>query len=164
MPDITGRALSRIEIAVVLRNGCLKHGRTKIRGVGETLGKRVVGQERKSMGVTPAHVDVAGVVPALCRVLQQIDGAYRERQTDGIHLGRQNSSGDKADLRERTARANRARSGRRVVDKMCALQMKTVVAQEAYFESRLAAQALFHRGAPLLQVLSRRVQIHRREA
>ena len=76
--DVAARALFGVEVVVVLRNGGFEHGRAEVRSVLESLGEGVVGQEAEAVRVAAAHVDVAGVVPALRGVFEQVDGAHRE--------------------------------------------------------------------------------------
>src|SRR5580765_2990265 len=78
MPDITARTPLGIEVAIVLRNRRLKHRRTKIRRVAQILGPGIVRKKRQPLRISTSHVDVTCVVPALRRVLEQVDGAHRK--------------------------------------------------------------------------------------
>ena len=79
------------------------------------------------MCVAAAHIDVSGVVPTLCRVFEQVDGAYwTEERIVGIgdrHRRRQHCSGNELHALELPARLDRAGSGLRVVDEVRTLQV-----------------------------------------
>src|ERR1035437_6218520 len=63
----------------------------------------------------------------------------------------------------RTARLNQAGTRLRVIDEVGALQVESACAEVADFKRGLTAQLLLERGAPLLNVLRRRVQLQRGE-
>src|SRR5207245_6907432 len=81
VPHVTSRAFLGGEIIIVLRNGSFEHRRAKIRSVTQVLRPCVVSEERQSVRIAATYVYVSGVIPALRRVLQEVDGAYRK--TDG---------------------------------------------------------------------------------
>src|SRR5947209_4070866 len=69
------------------------------------------------------HVHVAGVVPALGRVLQQVHGADRECRTGHVHAGWKCRVLDEADFGKRAAWLDQSRTGFRIVDQVRALQV-----------------------------------------
>src|SRR6266852_9530168 len=126
------------------------------------------------MRVTAAHVDVAGVVPSLRGVGQQVDGADgraertggtagRRRRRDGYVAG-QGCAVYELEKLQRAARSDGPGTRRRVVDEVGALQVNAARAEITDFESRFAAEAFFNGGAPLLDVFGRRVGIEGGEA
>src|SRR5215831_2747471 len=157
MADIAGRTFFSCQITVVLRDGGLEHGCTKVWRVRETLGEGVVSQEGESMCITAPHVHIAGVIPALRCIFQQVDGADGENRAYRIHARRQDGAGHKTDFREWPARADRTRSRRRVVDEMCALQVDTMVPKISDLQSCFSSKAFFNRRTPLFEILRRRV-------
>ncbi len=156
--DVAAQAFLSIQVVVVLRSSRLEHGRAEIRRVLERLSERVVGEKAQAVGVTAAHIHVPRVVPALRCVLKQVDGADRKRSVEGWRFsdgGRKGAVGDEADPRMRTARLNEPRPGLRIVDEVRPLQMKSARAEVTHFKRCFAAQLLFERSAPLLDVLRR---------
>ena len=104
------RPLFGVQVVIVLRRGRLEHRRAEVRRVLERLGEGVVGQEAEAVGIAAPHVHVAGVIPALRGVFEQIDGADRKCRADHGHIGGKDGVGDEADLGMRTARLNQARA------------------------------------------------------
>src|SRR5437868_13218221 len=167
MADIATRSFFCCEVAVVLRDRGLVHGRTKIGRVGEVLGKCVIDQEAQAARIPPAHVYIACVIPTLCCVLQQINGAYGERLAlhDDIRTARcQNGTGDEGQCLERTPWSKRTWTRSRIVDQVRPLQMKTSRAQIPDFDGCICSEAFLYRTVPLLNVLCRRVRIEGGEA
>src|ERR1700687_1428075 len=120
------------------------------------------------MGITTPHIDVARVVPALRGVLQQIDGADGKRHALDHRIrhtaGWQRRIGDEAQRLERAPWSNRAGSGRRVINQVRSLQVKTARAEITDLEGRILPQALLHGTIPLLNVLRWRMWIECRKA
>src|SRR6267142_6444583 len=128
MPDVAPRALFKVQIPIVLRDGGFVHGRTEVRRVGQILGEGIVGQKAEPMRIAAADIHVTRVVPTLRGVFQQIDGADRESFT--LHYGggaarRQHRTRHKSKRLEGAPRAKRARSGESVVDQVRSLQVET---------------------------------------
>src|SRR5438105_2378827 len=88
MADIASRTFLRVQVAVVLGDGGLVHGRTEVWRIGQGLGICVVSEKAKAVGVLAADVHVPGVIPALRRIFEAIDGAYGESLAldDGIGI------------------------------------------------------------------------------
>jgi hypothetical protein len=112
------------------------------------------------MRVAAANVDVAGVVPGLRGVGEQVDGADGSAQRAGGAAGgrrrRNGNAGGQAGVcyefknLERAARADGAGAWRRVVNEVGALKMNAAGAEVADFEGGFAAETLFDGGTPLL--------------
>src|SRR6185437_6613286 len=124
MSNIASRTFLRIQVIVVLGYRRLEHGRSEIRSIFQRFGERIVGQETQSVCVTPTHVHVACVIPALSRVFEQIDGADREGGAGNRDVRWEHRIGNKAYLRKWAARLDEARTRQCVIDEMCALQME----------------------------------------
>src|SRR5947207_15258046 len=110
------------------------------------------------MRIAPAHIDVPGVIPALCAVFQQVDGADGESHAlnhRACTAGRQGSVRHEGQSFERPPRSQRAGSRKRVVDQMSALQMETPRANIPNFDRSVGIEALLYRSIPLLYVLRR---------
>ena len=120
------------------------------------------------MRVLPAHVHIACVVPALRRIFQPVDRAYRESlaldNCVGITARGQSGSVYKGKGFERAPWANGSRSRWGVVDQVSPLKVKSARAQVADRERCVGAEALLQLAVPLLDVLRRRIGIERREA
>src|SRR6202030_4799210 len=126
-------ALFRGEIRIVLRDGGLEHRGAEIGSVAETLGIGVVGKQAETVRVTAADIDIAGVVPRLRGIGEQVDGADGSAESaDGATGGRRGRNGHGAgetgvsyefEKFERAARADGARPGRRVIDEVGALKV-----------------------------------------
>src|SRR5260221_3801085 len=126
------------------------------------------------MRVSAADIDIAGVVPGLRGVGEQVDGADGSAQrAGGATCRRSRRSGeawgqagvrDEFQERERAARPDGAGAWRRVVDEVGALEMNAASTEVAELESGFAAETLFDGGAPLLDVLGGRVGIEGSEA
>src|SRR5580765_9000212 len=111
----------RLEIAVVLRNCAFVHRGAEVRGIRQILGQGVVRQETQAVGIFAAHIHVAGVIPALRGVFEQVDGADWEglALNDSVGAaGSQDGSGYEAQSVERATRAERSRARRGVVDEV----------------------------------------------
>src|SRR5207302_19457 len=115
MTNVAPGAFFRGQGVIVLRNGSLKHRRPEIRRVAQVLRPGVVAEEGQTMREAAADIDVPGVVPALCRVLQQVDGTDREDCAYQVEVGRQDRIRHEADGFERTARTDGARTRRSVI-------------------------------------------------
>ena len=111
-----------------------------------------------------ADVDVAGVVPALGGVLEQVDGGDGEGVGDADDVGRQGGVGDEADLAEGSAGLNGTGAGLRIVDEVGALKVPTAGAEVADLDGGRGAELFFDVGGPLLDVLRGGVDLHRGEA
>src|SRR5437667_4907514 len=125
------------------------------------------------MRVTAANVDIPSVVPALRRVFQKIDCAYREAhgaawasrcRRDVSYVARECGVWHESDFGKRTAGPDRSRSWRCVVDQVGALQVNAVRAEISDLKTGAVPQAFFDRTAPLLEVLRRRMRVHRGKA
>ena len=132
------------QVVVVLRDGGLKHRRAEVGCVAQVLRPGVIREQREPMLITPAHVYISGVIPALCRVLQQVDGADREAhlscgasrgRSDVGHTRWQGGVRHKRNDRVRSARSDGSGTRRRIVDQMRALQVQAVRAQVADLQS-----------------------------
>ncbi len=167
MAYITARPFFGVEVQVVLRDGRFVHGRAKVRRIGQVLGIGIVGQKAQAVRIATSQVNVARVVPALRCVLQQVDGADRESlalDNGGRATRRQLGPGNKCQRLERTPGAQRAGSGKRVIDQVRSLQVKAAGAEISDFDRRVLPQTLLHRTIPLLNVLRRGVGIECRKA
>src|SRR4030095_14481967 len=78
VPNIASRAFFCSKVVVVLWNRGLEHRRAEIRGIRQILCKRVISENGRTALVAAANIDIASVVPALCRVLEEVDTANRE--------------------------------------------------------------------------------------
>src|SRR5205085_7602517 len=119
-------------IAVVLRDRAFVHGRAEVGRVRQVLGIGVIRQKAETAGILPANIYVTGVVPTLRRIFEQIDCADRERLAldDGVGAARREYCvWNKTECLERTARAERAGSRRRVMDQVRALQVQSARAE-----------------------------------
>src|SRR5260221_5550245 len=126
------------------------------------------------MRVSAADIDIAGVVPGLRGVGEQVDGADGSAQRAGgatCRRSRRNGDAcgqagvcDEFQELERAARPDGAGAWRRVVDEVGALEMNAASTEVAELESGFAAETLFDGGAPLLDVLGGRVGIEGSEA
>src|SRR5437016_13026638 len=76
--DVTSEPLLRGQIGIVLGSGRLEHRRSKVGRIAEVLCKRIVRQHRPAPSETASNICVAGFVPTLRGVLQQVDAADRE--------------------------------------------------------------------------------------
>src|SRR5256885_1532396 len=118
------------------------------------------------MRVPAAQVHVAGVVPTLRAVFQQVDRAHRKcfALNDGVSTAwGEFGAVDKCKRFEWAAGSRRARTRQCVVDQVRALQMKTARAEITDFERRVSPETLLQREIPLLDVLRGRVRIERRK-
>ncbi len=96
--DVAGGAFFCIQIVVVLRNGRLEHRGAKVRSVLERFRERVVGEETEAVGIATARVHIACVIPALRRILEQVDGTDGEGGAGDGDAGREDGVGNKTDL------------------------------------------------------------------
>src|SRR5258708_32048424 len=121
-----------------------------------------------------ADIDIAGVVPGLRGVGEQVDGAdgsakracgatCRRSRRNGDTCGQAGVCDEFQEL-ERAAGPDGAGAWRRVVDEVGALEMNAASTEVAELESGFAAETLFDGSAPLLDVLGRRVGIEGSEA
>jgi len=126
------------------------------------------------MRVSAADIDIAGVVPGLRGVGEQVDGAdgsakracgatCRRSRRNGDTCGQAGVCDEFQEL-ERAAGPDGAGAWRRVVDEVGALEMNAASTEVAELESGFAAETLFDGSAPLLDVLGRRVGIEGSEA
>src|SRR5262249_41434252 len=155
------------QVAVVLRNRRFIHWRPEIRCVGQALREGVIRKKTQSLGITPPQVHIARVVPALRAVLQQVDRAHRKSLALNHRVGAARSQSRtwyKGKRFERTPWPKGAGSRQRVIDQMCALQMKTARAEITDFDRSISSSAFLQRSTPLLYVLRRRMRIKRGEA
>src|ERR1700754_1523216 len=159
MAHVASKSLLQSQIVVVLWRCRFKHRRTKIRGIAQVLTKSVVSQKRPTATETPAHIDVARVIPTLRGILQQVNPAYRKRCIGNRDVVRKNHARKEAQSSERPAWSNRARPGRRIIDQMRTLKMQSVRSQIAEFERGVRPQTLLDRTTPLFDVLRRRVEL-----
>src|SRR5262249_19952365 len=131
---IASRPFFRRQVIVILRNCGLKHRGTEVRRITQVLRPGIVSQESPTANITTANVHIAGVVPALRRVLQEVDGT--DRETDGAvgascrgrnirDIGRQLCPFNETDAWERTAWPNGSRPRRRVVNQVSTLKVQT---------------------------------------
>src|SRR5256885_645047 len=107
------------------------------------------------MRVPAAQVDVAGVVPTLRAVFQQVDRADRKcfALNDGVSTAcGEFGAVDKCKRFEWAARSKRTGAGQRVVDQVRALQMKTARTEIPGFERNVPPETLLQRKIPLLDV------------
>src|SRR5437763_16196068 len=77
--NVTSKHLLRGQIGIVLGSGRLEHRGSKVRRIAEVLCKRIVRQHGPASREASSNIYVAGFVPALRGVLQQVDAADRER-------------------------------------------------------------------------------------
>src|SRR5438270_4002083 len=119
------------------------------------------------MRIVAADVDVAGIVPALGAVLEQVDGADRKGlalDDGGGAAGRQCCVGHECEGLEGAARPKRSWARERVVDQVSALEVKAARAEIADFDRSAVAEAFLHRAIPLLDILRGGMRIERGEA
>src|SRR5713101_3443750 len=76
MPHVAAGPFLRRQVAVVLRDRGLVHGRAEVGRVSQSFGKGVVRQEAEPVGISSANVYVGRVIPTLRRVLQPVDRAH----------------------------------------------------------------------------------------
>jgi hypothetical protein len=173
MTNVARRSALGGEIIVVLRDCRFEHGRTKIWSIAEVFRPGIVRKECKAAREASTDVDVTGVIPALCAVLQQIDGA--DWKTNLIvwapasrsrvgHISRQCCIWHKTNLGKRPAWTDWPRARRRIVNQVGALQVETVRSQVSNLERCLMPEAFLDRTAPLLDVLRRSMRVHGGEA
>ena len=143
-------------------------GERKSGALVRVLRKRVIRQEAESVGILAPHVHVAGVIPTLRRVLEQVDRAHgKSLALDngvGIAAGRQHGAADKGKRLEGAPRSNRARSRRSIVDQVSALQVKTARSQIAYGQRTCCRRSSSPTGCSTAARIARRVGIECREA
>src|SRR5262249_30562793 len=127
-------------------------------------GPGVVSQKSEPGRMPATNIDVSGVVPALGRVLEEVDGTDRERGTQNGNVARQHRSGQETKSLEWPPRTDGTATSCPVLDQMSSLQVKAMDAEISDFQRGLLAEALFHRSTPLLDILGRRVELDRGEA
>src|SRR4051812_7970146 len=162
MAHVTSWTLLSGEVAIVLRDRALIHGRTKVRRIAEVFRKGVVSEKTQTVGVPAAYVHISRVIPALGRVFQQVNRAYREglALNDSVcAAGNQHRVGDEAQRLEGAPRAKRSRTWRRIIDQVGALQVETAGSEIADFECSARSESLFDLRVPLLNVLGGSVGI-----
>src|SRR6185437_2577265 len=103
---------------------------------------------------------IARVIPALCRIFEQVDRAHAKRRTGHRDVGRNDRIRNEADLFEWSPRLNRSGSWLRIVDQVRALQVEAARTEVADLNHRARSDTLFDRRAPLLDVLRRRMRLH----
>src|SRR5947207_9225441 len=153
MAHVTTWTLLSGEVAIVLRDRAFIHGRTKIRSIAEIFRKGVVSEKTQAVGVPAAYVHISRVIPALGRVFQQVNRAYREglALNDSVcAAGNQHRVWDEAQRLERAPRAKRSRTWRRIIDQVGELQVETAGSEIADFECGGRAQTRFGLRVPLL--------------
>src|SRR5262245_12765178 len=78
VPNIASRTFFCSKVVIVLGDRGFEHRRAKIRSIRQILCKCVIPENGQPPLVAAANIDIAGVIPALCRVLEEIDTANRE--------------------------------------------------------------------------------------
>src|SRR5712675_2815245 len=127
--NVASEPLLRGQIGIVLRSGRLEHRGSKVGRIAEVLGKRIVRQHRPAASEAASNICVAGFVPTLRGVLQQVDAADREGGAGNSDVRRQNHAGQKAEHLEGPAWSNRSGSGSSIINEMRPLQMHTMRSQ-----------------------------------
>lgn len=143
----------RVQIVVILGHGRFEHRRAKIGRVTEVLRESVVPEQAEAVRITPAKVDITGIVPASSGVLEDVDGADGEGGTGHLNAGWEHRSIDEGCGRVRAPGLEQAGTRQRVVDKVCALQVESTSAQVSDFEGRVLGKSFLNGGAPLLDIL-----------
>src|ERR1700682_4703030 len=164
MTDVASRRLFQSQVRIVLRRCRFKHRRAKIRRIAEILCVSIVGEKGPTFSKTASHIHVTCLVPALCRVLQQINAAHRKRSIGYCNVVRQDHSRQETQRLERSAWSDGAGTGRRVINQVAALQVHTMGSEVAKFQRHLWTETLLDGTTPLLDVLRRRVELHGGEA
>src|SRR6266576_5347078 len=77
--NVTGEPLLSGQVGIVLWSSRLEHRRSKVRRITEVLRKRIVGEECPPTSKPATDVHVTSFIPALRRVLEQVDATDRER-------------------------------------------------------------------------------------
>src|SRR5262249_59885584 len=104
--------------------------------VGEVLAVGIVCQQTQAVGVTAANVDIARVVPAARRILQQVDRAHRKGRIQDGDVGRKYRAVHEARGLVWPPRLNQAGPGKHIVDEVSPLQVQAAVSQIADLQDR----------------------------
>src|ERR1051325_2755443 len=89
MTNVTRRSLLCGQIGIILRSCRLKHRRAEVRSIAEILRVCIVREEGPVASKTAPHVDVAGLIPTLRGVLQQVDAAHGKCRVNNCCFRRQ---------------------------------------------------------------------------